>query len=478
MTTAPVFASIAVMKLHASPLFADRYEAANGAAVLAKTGAAPAGGESDAVAALADLVCASTEEMAERARTALAPVLPHQAAIIVAPSADGLPVRIAAAPELQERLNGIDWLAIAATALPSEDGASRVVVPDAIAGLRTAGWAASSAGVGVVLIVAARQKLEIDPLQDRAARLVAMLAAARQRGIGQAPSPGTLAFSHAISQERDRVRWELASSHSATLAAVLKTLRDTAKSGTRATPPGLAVAIDLASQALLDVNAAAQRQDAALYVHLREAFAGTENELREIVRAGGLRLISCLEGVEDGMLPRAIARAARIVSCAAALRATRHPGAEKLRIHWRLCDDALQITVADNGEGFRPDDQQVHSDHAHLARRVAGLGGIVEFDTALHWGTTVSCKLPVRAPSLVPETPAAEQIAELRPREREVLELMVAGLRNREIAERLYITVRTVKFHVSNILRKFGASSRAEVIVIAHNAGITASHRP
>jgi DNA-binding NarL/FixJ family response regulator len=59
-----------------------------------------------------------------------------------------------------------------------------------------------------------------------------------------------------------------------------------------------------------------------------------------------------------------------------------------------------------------------------------------------------------------------------------VLELMVAGLRNREIAERLYITVRTVKFHVSNILRKFGASSRAEVIVIAHNAGITASHRP
>ena len=62
----------------------------------------------------------------------------------------------------------------------------------------------------------------------------------------------------------------------------------------------------------------------------------------------------------------------------------------------------------------------------------------------------------------------------MRPREREVLELMVAGLRNREIAQRLFITVRTVKFHVSNILRKLDVQSRAEVIVLAHNAGISA----
>jgi DNA-binding NarL/FixJ family response regulator len=86
--------------------------------------------------------------------------------------------------------------------------------------------------------------------------------------------------------------------------------------------------------------------------------------------------------------------------------------------------------------------------------------------------------LPLRALSLVPDTPAADQIAQLRPREREVLELMVAGLRNREIAERLFITVRTVKFHVSNILRKFDAQSRAEVIVLAHNAGITGHRQP
>jgi DNA-binding NarL/FixJ family response regulator len=84
--------------------------------------------------------------------------------------------------------------------------------------------------------------------------------------------------------------------------------------------------------------------------------------------------------------------------------------------------------------------------------------------------------VPLRALSVVPDTPATEHIAKLRPREREVLELMVAGLRNKDIAERLFITVRTVKFHVSNILHKLEVQTRAEVIVLAHNAGVTGPH--
>jgi NarL family two-component system response regulator LiaR len=47
-------------------------------------------------------------------------------------------------------------------------------------------------------------------------------------------------------------------------------------------------------------------------------------------------------------------------------------------------------------------------------------------------------------------------------------------MRNREIADRLFITIRTVKFHVSNILRKLDVQSRAEVIILAHNAGMSA----
>jgi DNA-binding NarL/FixJ family response regulator len=470
MTAGRLFASIATMSVQVSPPAEGSHDSAIAAV---SPDVWPAGGVPDQLPALADLVCASTEETADRARAALAPVLPHDALVVVSPSVDGLPVRIAAPSELRERLAAIDWSGIAASEQPFEEGARRCSIPAAIAGLRSVGWVASSGGATVLLVVAADQRLEIGPAQERAARLVAMATAARQRGIGQAPSPGTLAFSHVISQERDRVRWELASAHAATLAALLKALRDASQNGVRATPPGVAMAIDLASQALLDVKAAAQRQDASLYVHGAEAFAATEKELREIARTGSLRLISGFEGPEDGMLPRALARAARVVSCDAALNATRHPGADKVRVHWHLADDDLRVTIADNGDGFDDDDRQGHSEQGHLGRRVASLGGTAELDTAAGWGTAVSCTLPLRARSLVPEAPAAEHIARLRPREREVLELMVAGLRNREIAERLYITVRTVKFHVSNILHKFDAQSRAEVIVLAHNAGIT-----
>jgi NarL family two-component system response regulator LiaR len=59
----------------------------------------------------------------------------------------------------------------------------------------------------------------------------------------------------------------------------------------------------------------------------------------------------------------------------------------------------------------------------------------------------------------------------LTDREQEVLALMVEGLSNAEIAERLFITVATVKFHVRGILGKLGVSSRAEAIALAwqHN---------
>ncbi|HUS69268.1 MAG TPA: response regulator transcription factor [Anaerolineae bacterium] len=56
---------------------------------------------------------------------------------------------------------------------------------------------------------------------------------------------------------------------------------------------------------------------------------------------------------------------------------------------------------------------------------------------------------------------------ELTPREREVLALLVEGLTNPEIAERLVISRSTAKAHVSNILSKLGASNRAEAVSLA-----------
>jgi NarL family two-component system response regulator LiaR len=52
-------------------------------------------------------------------------------------------------------------------------------------------------------------------------------------------------------------------------------------------------------------------------------------------------------------------------------------------------------------------------------------------------------------------------------REREILSLMVEGLSNNEIAERLIVSPSTVKFHVSNILSKLGVDGRTEAVALA-----------
>ena len=63
-------------------------------------------------------------------------------------------------------------------------------------------------------------------------------------------------------------------------------------------------------------------------------------------------------------------------------------------------------------------------------------------------------------------------IEHLTPREREVLELVAEGMSNRAIAERLGNSEHTVKFHVSSLLGKLGAATRAELVAIAIRRGL------
>ena len=56
----------------------------------------------------------------------------------------------------------------------------------------------------------------------------------------------------------------------------------------------------------------------------------------------------------------------------------------------------------------------------------------------------------------------------LTPREHDVLHLVTAGRSNAQIAGELFISPKTVSVHVSNILAKLGATSRAEATTIAH----------
>jgi two-component system nitrate/nitrite response regulator NarL len=60
----------------------------------------------------------------------------------------------------------------------------------------------------------------------------------------------------------------------------------------------------------------------------------------------------------------------------------------------------------------------------------------------------------------------------LTEREQEILQLMAQGMSNRQIAEILLITARTVKFHTANIYSKLGGLSRAETIAWAWKNGM------
>lgn len=63
--------------------------------------------------------------------------------------------------------------------------------------------------------------------------------------------------------------------------------------------------------------------------------------------------------------------------------------------------------------------------------------------------------------------------ARLSPREIQVLDLLLDNLSNKEIASRMKIAERTVKFHVSNVLTKFGVHRRADLILLWYQQHLT-----
>ncbi len=78
----------------------------------------------------------------------------------------------------------------------------------------------------------------------------------------------------------------------------------------------------------------------------------------------------------------------------------------------------------------------------------------------------------VLSATIGPSAPLDELLEPLTRREREVLQMLAAGLANKKIAVRLAISDHTVKFHVASILGKLGASTRTEAVSAGIRRGL------
>ncbi len=153
-------------------------------------------------------------------------------------------------------------------------------------------------------------------------------------------------------------------------------------------------------------------------------------------------------------------------------------------------DDELAPVELDGSCG-QLDHVDQPGDLLELAAGAAPEGGYgpeaVEISVACHGadGTDVRCRIhrpdgdfsflpQYRSAAPVRDDGAAERIAELTPRERDVLRLIGRGASNTEIAESLFVSEATVKSHIGRIFTKLDLRDRAAAIVFAFDHGLVA----
>ena len=142
-------------------------------------------------------------------------------------------------------------------------------------------------------------------------------------------------------------------------------------------------------------------------------------------------------------------------------------------------EDAL---VFSRKAGFRPELAWSCHDYAQAMIQRKGDGDLSKAISLLEESLAISTDLGMRplmerVTVLKEETPSPSARAPAYPdglthREVEVLCLIVAGKTDREIAEELFISARTVGGHISNILNKTSTSNRAEAAVYAARQGL------
>jgi DNA-binding CsgD family transcriptional regulator/signal transduction histidine kinase len=184
-----------------------------------------------------------------------------------------------------------------------------------------------------------------------------------------------------------------------------------------------------------------------------EALAGQELRLR------GLRVILITPRLRERLAAQIELALFRLVQDAVE-RATHEGRASEITVRLEKQDDTLTLTLED--DGLPPPQDTLRA----ACGAIEALGAQVTLRRGARGGLWLHAAFDMTQP---------ERLSE---REMDVVRLVAEGLTNRQIAARLGIGPRTVKYHLDNIFSKLGVGSRTEAAVIALRSGWVADQRP
>lgn len=327
------------------------------------------------------------------------------------------------------------------------------------------------AGIGgavrpVLAVVARTGALLVltDPDTSAADRIVSSMWEALALRIQQRAneaSPTYLMESRAVASVRAEVVTELADTQSMTLDSLLTLLRSPSLDDRAAR----LAATNLATEAAVHLRTSSDRVLTFTEEPVATAFKRLRDDLRPLFRYRDLDVLFVEPPVDGRALPSEVAHGARAVVRGAILALVDQVAVGRVRVQWDCDGTNLLINVRDDGPGeLTVDSVQLQP----LRRRVMALDGTMSVEATTGWGSEMSVVMPLDPPTLRRED---EKIAALSVREREVVERVIVGMRNKSIATDLGISQHTVKFHVAKIFRKMDVGSRAELVSVVLGRG-------